>query len=290
MVEMKCPKCGAATIPAMGRSYCKKCGWNRDAAERRLVRVRWVVPALIAIFDFMGVIALGLEQHNWAGAILFATLPTLLLGFLFAAATQGLRQLREAGQGIGGIESGAAPANVIEDKATFDEQTEQYNFLLSLPPPRPVRLTRRGRLTFSVMLLTVFVIDLLLLSNLYGVWERSHSFAEFHAQEIFFACLAVVIASVPFFMRRGVVRDRDLLENGAAAKGRVTKQHYFKNNSTITYEFQDASGKMYSGSGSDFTRTLEVGMSTTIFYNRQHPESNLAACASLLEIVNPGGE
>ena len=287
MTQMKCPKCGAAAIPAMGRSYCRKCGWNRDAAERRLTRVRWLVPVLIAIFDLMGVIALGIEQHNWAGAILFVTLPTLLLGVIFAGATQGLRQLRNAGQGTG--EGDDAPGNAAEDNAFRDEKAEQYNFLLSLPAPRPVRLTRRGRLTFSVALLAVLVVDTLLLSNLYGVWERSHSLAEFHGQEIFFACVALLVASMPFFMRRGVRHDWNLLENGAVAKGCVTKQRYFKNNSTITYEFQDASGKTHSGSGNDFTRTLEEGMSVAIFYDPQHPESNLAMCASLLEIANPGG-
>ncbi|HEV2287955.1 MAG TPA: hypothetical protein VGR81_03280 [Candidatus Acidoferrales bacterium] len=288
MVQTKCPKCGAATIPAMGRSYCKRCGWNRDAAERRLTRVRWIIPALIAIFDLMGVIALGIEQHNWVGAILFATLPTLLLGVIFAGATQGLRQLRDASQGTG--EGNDAPVSTTEDHAIRGGKAEQYDFLLSLSPPRPVQLTRRGKLTFSVMLLMVLIIEMLLLSNLYGVWERSHSFAEFRGQEFFFACIALLIAIIPYFMRRWARRDWNLLENGAVAKGRVIKQRYFKNNSTITYEFQDASGKSHSGSGNDFTRTLEEGMSVAIFYDPQHPESNLATCASLLEIVNPAGE
>lgn len=278
-------------VPAMGRSYCGRCGWNRDAAERRLVRVRWLVPALIVIFDLMGIIALGLEQHNWGGAILFATLPTLLLGFIFAGATQGLRQLRTANRGLATSEGDStATANAGEAGTSSDEKTEQYNFLLSLPLPRPVRLTRRGRLTLTVMLMTVLVIDVLLLSNLYGAWQRTHSFADFHAQEFFFTCLAVLIAGIPYFMRRGMMRDRDLMENGAVAKGRVIKQRRFKNNSTITYEFQDASGKAYSRSANDLTRTLEEAMSVPVFYDAANPARNVAACASFFEIANPSGE
>ncbi len=116
MTQMKCPKCGAAMIPAMGRSYCSQCGWNRTAAERRLVRVRWLAPALIVIFDLMGIIGLGIRDHNWAGAILLATLPVLLLGVVFAGATQGLRQLRGQIRG---------PTTVSQPRKTFARKTTQ---------------------------------------------------------------------------------------------------------------------------------------------------------------------
>src|SRR5487761_1101177 len=78
MAQTACSKCGAAAESAMGRPYCAKCGWNRDAAARRLQRVTGLLPALIVLFDLVGIIGIGFVMKNWPGAILFATLPTLL--------------------------------------------------------------------------------------------------------------------------------------------------------------------------------------------------------------------
>ncbi|MHB8541475.1 MAG: hypothetical protein ACYDCD_11110 [Candidatus Acidiferrales bacterium] len=273
----------------MGRPYCAKCGWNRDAAARRLRRVIWLLPALIVLFDLTGIIGIGFVMKNWPGAILFATLPTLLLGFVYAGARQGLAKLRAPVVGASASESRvAASVATGAQVSSANEKAEQYNFRISSPPPRPVRLGRRGQISITVILLVAFAVEALLIWNLYEVWYRTHSFADFHGPEIFLVCLAILIASIPFFVRRGMVRDQELVENGAVAIARVTRQRSFKNNSTITYEFEDAAGKTISRSANDLTRSFHEGMIVPVFYDPQNSTRQVAACAAFFEVSDPG--
>ena len=289
MAQITCPKCGAAADVAVGTPYCAKCGWNREAAVRKLTRVTWLLPALIVVFDLMGIVGLGFMKHDWSGAILFATLPTLLLGFVYAGAKRGLVKLRaphEAANpgGDAGDFAKTASASVNAEKS------QQYDFMVSLPPPRPVRLGPRGKVMLTVVLLVVFFLDAFLIWSLYGVWYGAQSFADFHGPQIFLACLTVLIACVPFFVRRGIVRHQKLMENGAVAMARVTGQRTLKSNSIITYEFEDANGQTISESGPDLTRSLYEGMTVPVFYDAQNPKRQVAACASFFEIVNPGAQ
>lgn len=285
MAQITCPKCGAAADVAVGTPYCAKCGWNREAAARKLTRVTWLLPALIVVLDLVGIIGPGFVMHNWPGAILFATLPTLLLGFVYAGARQGLAKLR-APQGSANLGRDAASFAKTASASVNAEKSEQYDFLVSLPPPRPVRLGARGKITLTVVLLVAFVLDAFLIWNLYGVWYGTRSFADFHGPQIFLASLTALIACVPFFVRRGMVRHKNLMENGAVAMARVTGQKNLKNNSIIAYEFEDANGKIISESGSDLTRSLYEGMTVPVFYDAQNPKRQVAACASFFEIVN----
>jgi len=290
MAQVTCPKCGAAAEMAVGTLYCAKCGWNREAAVRKLTRITWLLPALIVVFDSIGIVGLGFVGRNWSGAILFATLPTLLLGFVYAGARQGLAKLR-APRGAGVKSENEAASFATAAKASVSkEKSEQYDFMISLPPPRPVRLGARGKIMVTVVLLVVFVLDGFLIWNLYGLWYGAHSFADFHGPQIFLACLAVLIACVPFLVRSGIVRDQRLMENGAVAMARVTGQRTVKNNSIITYEFEDANGKTIAESGPDSTRSLYEGMTVPVFYDPQNSKRQVAACASFFEIVNPSNE
>jgi len=288
MAQIRCPKCGAAADVAVGTPYCAKCGWNREAAVRKLKRITWLLPALIIVFDLIGIVGLGFVKHNWSGAILFATLPTLLLGFVYAGAKQGLAKLR-APQGMASSSRGDAASFATTASASVNrEKLQQYDFLVSLPPPRPVRLGARGKIMLTVVLLVVFFLDAFLIWSLYGVWYATRSFADFHGPQIFLACLTVLIACVPFFVRRGMVRHQNLMENGAVAMARVTGQRTLKSNSIITYEFEDATGKIISESGPDLTRSLYEGMTVPVFYDAQHPKRQVTACASFFEIAPPG--
>ncbi len=250
--------------------------------------MQWLIPGLIAIFDFMGIVALGIERHNWAGAILFATLPTLLLGFVYAGARQGLARLRAPATEIATRDAAAGSSANGAEASAARERTEEYDFLLSLPPPRPVRLSRRGKTIVNLLLIFVFGMEGFLAWTLHGVWYRDQVMAQSRTPEIFLFCFMVFIASLPFFMRRGMVRDKNLMENGAVAMGRVIEQRNLKNASAITYEFKDASGRKVSGSGNDLTRTFLPEMTVPIFYDAQEPKRNVAACATFFEITNPG--
>lgn len=284
----KCPECGAATIPAMGRSYCARCGWNRGAAERRYVRVQWLLPLLIMMFDFMGIVALGIERHDWRGAILFATLPTLLLGFVYAGVRQGLARMRAPlGAMADDSNRGATDPKQLTDATASAEKSEQYAFLLALPTPRAIKLSRRGRRMVNLLLLFVFGMEAFLAWTLHGVWYRDQVMAQSRTPERFLIAFMVLIATLPFLMRRGMVRDLRLMENGAIAMGRIAEQRDIRNASTIKYEFEDGTGKTVSASANDLSRSFVAGMTVPVFYDAQNSKRNLAACASLFEIIQP---
>jgi hypothetical protein len=273
---------------AMSTPYCAKCGWNREGAIRRLKRFTWLLPGLIAAFDCIGIFGAGFAKHDWPGAILIALLPTLLLGFVYAGVKQGLTKLRAP----------ASPSSAAASPSTFDAaaqsaavagKSEQYDFLISLPPPRPVQLGRRGKRLLTLLLAFALGMEAFLLWSFYGTWKRSAMVPNSRGVEILLICFIVLVAALPFFVRRGILRDRELMENGALAMGRVTTQKNVKNASLITYEFRDAGGRTVTGSGNDLSRSFYPQMTVPIFYDAENPKRNLAACASFFEIAAPGG-
>lgn len=288
MRQLKCPECGAIAQMAMGTPYCVKCGWNREGAVRRLKRFSWVLPALIAGFDAVGIFGAGFAKHDWPGAILIALLPTLLLGFVYAGVKQGLTKLRAPAK-ESSANAGPVASDMAAQSAAAAEKSEQYDFLISLPPPRPVQLGRRGKRLLTLLLAFAIGMEAFLLWSFYGAWQRSAMVPNSRGLEILLICFMVLVAALPFFVRRGILRDKALMENGALAMGRITTQKNVKNASLITYEFRDASGGSLTGSGNDLSRSFYPEMTVPVFYDAENPKRNLAACASFFEIAAPGG-
>lgn len=285
---MKCPECGAIAQMAMSTPFCSKCGWNRGGAIHRLQRFSWLLPTLIAAFDCMGIFGAGLAKHDWAGAILIALLPTLLLGFVYAGVKQGLTKLRVHAMASATNNTPVASATAGQSAAAAGK-TEQYDFLISLPPPRPVQLGRRGKRLLTLLLAFTVGMEVFLLWSLYRAWQRSAMVPNSRGLEILLICFMALVAALPFFVRTGILRDKELIENGALAMGRITTQKNAKNTSLITYEFRDASGRTLTGSGNDLSRSFYPEMSVPVFYDAENPKRNLASCASFFEITAPGG-
>lgn len=288
MPQVKCPECGAVAQLAMSTPYCAKCGWNRDGAVRRLKRFAWLLPSLIVLLDGIGIFGVGLKMHDWPGAILFATLPTLLLGFVYAGVRQGLTRMRSPTTATTSGEPGAASVADAAEASAVKGRSQPYEFLISLPPPRQVQLSRRGKRLLMVLLAFALGMEGFLVWSFYGVWQRSGMVPNSRGAEALMICFMVLVACLPFFVRRGMVRDKDLMENGAVAVGRVTEQKNMKNASLITYEFRDSSRRAVSGSGNDLTRSFFPEMTVPVFYDPGNSKRSVAACASFFEITEPG--
>lgn len=288
MPHVKCAQCGAVAQLAMSTPYCTKCGWNRDGAVRRLTRFAWLLPSLIVLLDGIGIFGVGLKMHDWPGAILFATLPTLLLGFVYAGVRQGLTRLRSPSARTARGELGPRSAADAPAASAAKDRSEPYDFLISLPPPRPVQLSRRGKRLLTLLLAFALGMEGFLVWSFYGVWQRSGVVPNSRGPEILMVCFMLLVACLPFFVRRGMVRDRNLMEKGAVAMGRVTEQKNVKNASLIAYEFKDSMSRTISGSGNDLTRSLFPEMSVPVFYDPENSKRNVVACASFFEIAGPG--
>lgn len=273
---------------AMSAPYCGKCGWNREGAIRRLRRFVWLLPSLIVLLDGISIFGVGLKMRNWSGAILFATLTTFLLGFVYAGVRQGLTRLRlPAAASRSGELNAASVAGAAEGSAE-KERAEQYEFLISLPPPRPVQLSRRGKRLLTLLLAFALGMEGFLVWSLYGIWQRAGIVPRSRGPEILMICFMFLVACLPLFVRRGIVRDKSLMENGAVAMGRITEQKSVKNASLITYEFRDSASRSISGSGNDLTRSFFPEMSVPVFYDPENSKRNVAACASFFEVAAPG--
>ncbi len=51
MPSAECPQCHMPTANAMGKVYCPKCGWNREAADRQTRLFLRILPVLVILFD-----------------------------------------------------------------------------------------------------------------------------------------------------------------------------------------------------------------------------------------------
>jgi hypothetical protein len=246
------------------------------------------IPGLIVIFDLFGIAAFGLVMKNWPIAVLFISFPTLFLGLLYANIRLGLKNLRKQSCATPDVlpsgDNVKASDDSLEPAGESKRPSEQFDFLFSIPRPRPVRLTRRGRTIMTMTLVGAIAIEAVLLEALYSEWDLTKSLIGLHAQEGLLACLAILIALIPFFIRRMIVRDQDLITGGAVVRALVTNQRRFKNTSSIQYEFQAASGRKISDSANDYTHSFFEGMTVPVFYDPRDPSRNVAACASFFEV------
>jgi hypothetical protein len=91
-------------------------------------------------------------------------------------------------------------------------------------------------------------------------------------------------------IRRGFKRQH-LLQNGEVAAGRVLSQERsgkWKQNSKITYEFEDLMGRVTSGTATDITDSLYEGMPVVVFYQAEAVEEHVVLCETFFGIVVDG--
>jgi hypothetical protein len=161
----------------------------------------------------------------------------------------------------------------------------EYQALMRMSRPRDVRMARRGVFNLSLILLVVLLFLTLMVVELYRAWGVLHSFAKFETREWSMVGFTAFLLLILLSQWRTMARERDLLENGQLALARVVGKWASRNNSTITYEFQDATGRDHRAADTDYTRRLEPGMTVAVFYNRDHPKRRVAACATFHEVV-----
>ena len=52
----------------------------------------------------------------------------------------------------------------------------------------------------------------------------------------------------------------------------------------VRYRFKDASGQLYQGTGTDYSRRLRADMTVPVFYDPTDPERNVAICTASCEL------
>lgn len=182
----------------------------------------------------------------------------------------------------------------FQDRATTGGVAGPYDemsrVLATLPRPRPVRMSRRGKIIATVVLAA-------LLASL-GIYATAGVFAqraeggqgEGASQFPVYALTVAFIVVFGIVMLNVVGRQKRLLAEGEMATAHVTKHWMARNGPNIFYEFTTPLGEHFSRGAADGSRQLSVGMNVPVFYDPQKPKRQLALCASFYEVILPGKE
>ena len=181
-----------------------------------------------------------------------------------------------------------APSNDAPRDDIAGPYDEMSRVLAELPRPRPVRMSRRGKIIGMVVLIA-------LLASM-GIYAAAGMLAQRAvdgqiAGPSQFPVYALSIAFMVVFvivMLNMIGKQKRLLSEGEMATARVTRRSVARNGPNICYEFSTTNGERFSHSVPDASRQLSVGMSVPVFYDPLRPKKQLALCASFYEVVLPG--
>jgi len=166
---------------------------------------------------------------------------------------------------------------------------EMSRVLAALPRPRPVRMSRRGKMIAGI-------VSAALLASL-GIFAASMSATSAATgrragppQFLPFALPIVLILVIVPVMLSTLTRQKLLLAEGEIATAYVTKRWMARNGPNILYEITTPLGEHFTRGAADGSQKLSVGMNVPIFYDPQRPKRQVALCASIYEVVLPGEE
>jgi hypothetical protein len=293
MPGVECPQCHAEAVLAGGKPFCARCGWNLAAVEKQLRGTARMWPWTSTIFLLLSAAWAGLFLHNWRAVLIAVGVPGAAFALVYIFTRRNLAKFlaQKCDRGLSAAAVGPAlAASIAEAETPPAEVSEQYRVLLSLPRPRPVRISRRGKTTTILLTSIGTMFAAVLLSNLYLAWIKSGQSFRFDKHIALLVGAALLILLILLAIPKGLAREKDLLANGEVALARVVGQWQSRNGFSIRYEFRDPAGKTVRNLASDYTRSLYEGMAVPVFYDAQKPSRQVAQCASLYEIVMPGDQ
>ena len=172
------------------------------------------------------------------------------------------------------------------------QQSGRYEFLLGAPRPRRVRIKAVTRIILGALRLASMMLIYAGLQTMRASHQIGAHLSPFDPVvfEFFIPTILIAISSVTFWMLR---RDKALLRDGELALGVVTHQKLVevrggrggrRKQSRVRYRFKDASGQLFQGTGTDYSRRLRVDMTVPVFYRPENPEKNVSICTAMCEL------
>jgi hypothetical protein len=284
MKVRECPVCHAKPVSAAKIPYCPRCGWQKKQAEAQLRLNLRIAPAIFLLLLALLFLLFfhGNAQHqNRVWIAVFLSFPVIAFLVSYTLTRRNLKKL------LAQPAPTFRPPPVSPDSAPAATASvlPRYEALLKTAPPRRLRMTPRGKFNLSLILIIVLVFLSIMLVALYEAWSLTHSFAGFRVREWGMAAFTAVLLLMLLSQWHTQARERDLLRTGEVVGGKVLQKWSGRGASSISYEFQDASGHMHRGAGMDYTGKLEDGMIVPVFYDRRNPRRQAAACATYHEVI-----
>ncbi len=270
---------------AMGQAYCPQCGWNREEAEKRTRFLLRLLPVLVIGFDAPLMIWVLTGHIQPAGLAFFAALAIVPVVLVVLALRGTLRKVSSASRPGASLAAWAGTGGIA---APNEAAAEQYRLLLELPRPRPIRMTRRGKMSVTVIAGAVLVFGFVLVAMALLQPPAARRNSAPPSRALVIALPLGLLTAMALVMQRVLARERELLGEGEVVMGRVIKQWTARNGSGIRYEFTTPSGETISRMTTDFARQLMEGMAVPVFYDPLEPKKQVALCAAFYEVVLPG--
>jgi hypothetical protein len=152
--------------------------------------------------------------------------------------------------------------------------------LPGMPPPRPVRMSFRGK--GSALLIP----GVLLMITALTAKDYFHPTASWQKETFvsFFRVLCGLAVVLGLLQWRIYVRHRHLVSNGEVVLGRITKNYgSARNGQYLRYEFNTQSGETLSKTRTSW-KLLDVGMRIPVFYDPYNPKKQVALFAAYYEV------
>ena len=282
------------TASALGKTYCPQCGWNREAAEKQTRLLLRLLPVLVIVFDAPLIvwIFLGHAEVPVLAALGAVALVPAILVVLVVRGKIRIEVLRKLSSKPAAVTSHFGTDSIT---APNEGVAEQYRALGELMRPRPVRMSRQGKVNVTVIsvALVAFAGALVAMAVLRpaspagGPAAATENSAQ-PSRPVIYTLPLVFIAGIGFTMRRSLARQRRLVAFGELAMARVTKQWIARNGNGIRYEFTTPGGENFSRMTTDYSRQLLDGDERAHFLRSAAAEKRVALCAAFYEVILPG--
>ena len=283
-----CPQCGAQTRFGGYEPWCPACGWNREVAAVRLRKSSRAIP----LYYLISVVMFGTFSRVWHAPRPFTLLivfvfPAVPLLLLYASLRWSQKRFE---RDLSDAEAGVRPAAPAGAAPPAPAPAADLRILKEMPRPRPVRMSRRGKINLLVVMIAVASFDFIFLVMAWKRHASAGSLAGLSKTDWMWMGIALLLALAPLGVCKNLQKQKALLESGEVALARVLRRMRDDSGATIQYEFEDPQGNKSSGMASDMTRSLYEGMSVIVFFDAQNSRRRVAQCECFCEVVLPGGE
>jgi len=262
----QCPNC-KIPLPQTDQSFhCSRCGWDSEIAAKSLSRASYIYGGTVFIVFIV---------TFWAEMSVAPRVAAAVLATGVAITIGGWEWLNRLW---------------IASKVSKSADPREWDLWLRLPPPRVVRIKEEAKASTARVLamITIFVgftsLTALLLVELHAY---SPTRLRFLILSGIVPCCAGASAFL-FLLALSFKKSRRLVTYGEVAIGTVVGLRTSQLGvHTVTYEFQDNSGRIVSASCTDIGGSVGQGMSIPVFFNPANPtKDQVALCASSYEVCS----
>jgi hypothetical protein len=173
--------------------------------------------------------------------------------------------------------------------------SEKHRLVASLPRPRTVQLSRRGKSWVLILSGVLAAVEAALLIYVVSLWMATGSLSAVIGKNPAAFYLALGLPFLTVMFSGGLRKQKELIRDGDVALATVTATSNSPSQPnrnddvrTVQYEFSDATGATIAGNSADPTLLLREGSAMLVYYDSDDLSQQIAQCAAYYKVVSPG--